>query len=82
MNWKRKRDKDDDWSRVFDDMDGMFDTFPNFKKIQEHIDDLMRKSVDGNMPDTAKTPFVFGFSVKTGPQNGSQLTLQQFWVSK
>ena len=62
-----KRDKDDDWFRVFDDMDSMFDTFPNFKKIQEHIDDLMRKSMDGNLSDMDKNPFVFGFSVKTGP---------------
>ena len=67
MNWKRKRDKDDDWSRVFDDMDGMFDAFPNFKKVQEHIDELMKKSLDGNLSDMDKNPFVFGFSVKTGP---------------
>ena len=67
MNWKGKRDKDDDWSRVFDDMDGMFDAFPNFKKVQEHIDELMKKSMDGNLSDMDKNPFVFGFSVKTGP---------------
>ena len=68
MSWKRKRDKDDVWSRIFDDMDNMFDTFPNFKKVQEHIDELMRKSVDGDLSDiNSKNPFVFGFSVKTGP---------------
>ena len=43
MNWKRKRDKDDDWSRVFDDMDGMFDAFPNFKKVKIFLMILVHK---------------------------------------
>jgi len=36
--------------------------------MRKQMDNLMRDAVEGKIPDNAnKSPFVFGFSVKTGP---------------
>ncbi len=69
MNRKRRDDVIDwfsggDWSieDIFSDLDS------EFKKIRKQMDGLMRDAVEGNIPDNmAKNPFVFGFSVKAGP---------------
>lgn len=67
----RKRDnRDGDW---FSDSDwNIDDIFGNldseFRKMRKQMDNLMRDAVEGNLPDNAtKNPFVFGFSVTTGP---------------
>ena len=69
MNRKRKDDVDDwfrggDWNieDIFSNLDG------EFQKMRKQMDNLMRDAVEGNIPDNAnKNPFVFGFSVKAGP---------------
>ena len=69
MNRKRRSDGDDwfhegDWNidDIFNNLDG------EFQKMRKQMDSLMRDALEGNMSDNAtKNPFVFGFSVKTGP---------------
>ena len=69
MNRKRKDDVDDwfrggEWS--IEDIFSNLDT--EFSKMRKQMDGLMRDAVDGNLPENAKkNPFVFGFSVKAGP---------------
>ncbi|HJM81699.1 MAG TPA: archaeal heat shock protein Hsp20 [Candidatus Poseidoniia archaeon] len=69
MNRKRKGDADDwfrrgEWS--IEDIFSNLDT--EFSKMRKQMDGLMRDAVDGNLPENAKkNPFVFGFSVKAGP---------------
>ena len=67
----RKRDnKDGDW---FSDNDwNIEDIFGNldseFRKMRKQMDHLMRDAVEGNIADNStQKPFVFGFSVTTGP---------------
>ena len=67
----RKRDNSDgDW---FGDNDwNIEDIFGNldseFRKMRKQMDNLMRDAVEGNVSDNStKSPFVFGFSVTTGP---------------
>ena len=69
MNRKRKDDVDD-WFRgegwSIDDIFSNLDT--EFSKMRKQMDGLMRDAVDGHLPkNEKKNPFVFGFSVKTGP---------------
>ena len=67
----RKRDnRDGDWFGGNDwnieDIFGNLDS--EFRKMRKQMDNLMRDAVEGNLPDHAtKNPFVFGFSVSTGP---------------
>jgi HSP20 family protein len=69
MNRKRRDDGDDwfhsgDWNieDIFNNLDG------EFQKMRKQMDSLMRDALEGNMADNAdNNPFVFGFSVKTGP---------------
>ena len=69
MNRKRRDDAEDwfhsgDWNidDIFNNLDG------EFQKMRKQMDSLMRDALEGNMADNAdKNPFVFGFSVKTGP---------------
>ena len=69
MNRKRRNNADDwfdggDWNidDIFNNLDG------EFNKMRKQMDSLMRDAIEGNISDnTAKNPFVFGFSVKTGP---------------
>ena len=67
----RKRDnRDSDWFSGSDwnieDIFGNLDS--EFRKMRKQMDNLMRDAVEGNLPDYAtKNPFVFGFSVSTGP---------------
>ena len=67
----RKRDnRDSDWFSGSDwnieDIFGNLDS--EFRKMRKQMDNLMRDAVEGNLPDHAtKNPFVFGFSVSTGP---------------
>ena len=69
MNRKR-RDESDDWfsgsdwtiEDIFNNLDG------EFQKMRKQMDNLMREALDGGISDNVnKNPFVFGFSVKTGP---------------
>jgi len=68
---ERKRDnRDSDWFSGSDwnieDIFGNLDS--EFRKMRKQMDNLMRDAVEGNLPDHAtKNPFVFGFSVSTGP---------------
>jgi len=69
MNRKR-RDEADDWFRGGDwNIEDIFSNLDSeFQKMRKQMDGLMRDAVDGNIPDNAnKNPFVFGFSVKAGP---------------
>ena len=69
MNRKR-RDKADDWFRGGDwDIEDIFSNLDSeFQKMRKQMDSLMRDAVEGNIPENAnKNPFVFGFSVKAGP---------------
>ena len=69
MNRKRKDDGDDwflggDWNidDMFNNLDG------EFQKMRKQMDSLMRDALEGNISDNSNNnPFVFGFSVKTGP---------------
>ena len=69
MNRKRKNGADD-WFRGDDwNIDDIFSNLDSeFQKMRKQMDSLMRDAVEGNIPDNAnKNPFVFGFSVKAGP---------------
>ena len=69
MNRKR-RDETDDWFRGGDwNIEDIFSNLDSeFQKMRKQMDSLMRDAVEGNIPDNAnKNPFVFGFSVKAGP---------------
>ena len=69
MDRKRKESIDDwfqngDWNieNIFNNLDS------EFQKMRKQMDGLMRDAVEGTIPDNAnKNPFVFGFSVKAGP---------------
>ena len=69
MNRKRRDDVDDwfhkgEWN--IDDIFSNLDT--EFSKMRKQMDSLMRDAVEGNLPENSKkNPFVFGFSVKAGP---------------
>jgi len=67
----RKRDnRDSDWFSGSDwNIDDIFGNLDSeFRKMRKQMDNLMRDAVEGNLPDHAtKNPFVFGFSVSTGP---------------
>ena len=67
---RRRRDDVDDWFRGGDwNIDDIFSNLDSeFQKMRKQMDNLMRDAVEGKIPDNAnKSPFVFGFSVKTGP---------------
>jgi len=69
MNRKR-RDDVDDWFRGDDwNIDDLFSNLDSeFQKMRKQMDGLMRDAVEGKIPDNAnKNPFVFGFSIKAGP---------------
>ena len=69
MNRKR-RDDVDDWFRGGDwNIDDLFSNLDSeFQKMRKQMDGLMRDAVEGKIPDNAnKNPFVFGFSIKAGP---------------
>ena len=66
MNRKRKDDwfSGEDWNidDIFNNLDG------EFQKMRKQMDSLMRDALEGNNLDNdSRNPFVFGFSVKTGP---------------
>ena len=66
MNRKRKDDwfSGDDWNidDIFNNLDG------EFQRIRKQMDNFMKNSFEGNISENNKrNPFVFGFSVKTGP---------------
>ena len=67
---RRRRDDVDDWFRGGDwNIDDIFSNLDSeFQKMRKQMDNLMRDAVEGKIPDNAnKSPFVFGFSVKAGP---------------
>ncbi len=69
MNRKR-RDQADDWFRGGDwNIEDIFSNLDiEFRKMHKQMDNLMRDSIEGNIPDNAsKSPFVFGFAIKSGP---------------
>ena len=69
MNRKR-RDEADDWFRGGDwNIEDIFSNLDSeFQKMRKQMDSLMRDAVEGNLPENSrKNPFVFGFSVKAGP---------------
>jgi len=66
MNRKRKDGwfSGDDWNidDIFNNLDG------EFQRIRKQMDNFMKDSFEGNISESNKrNPFVFGFSVKTGP---------------
>jgi len=66
MNRKRKDNwfSGDDWDidDIFNNLDG------EFQKIRNQMDNFMKDSFEGNLTNNHNSnPFVFGFSVKTGP---------------
>ena len=66
MNRKRKDDwfSGEDWNidDIFNNLDG------EFQKMRKQMDNFMRDALDGdNRSNGSSSPFVFGFSVKTGP---------------
>ena len=66
MNRKRKDDwfSGEDWNidDIFNNLDG------EFQKMRKQMDSLMRDALEGNNSENdTNNPFVFGFSVKTGP---------------
>ena len=66
MNRKRKDDwfSGEDWNidDIFNNLDG------EFQKMRKQMDNFMRDALDGNnRSNGSNNPFVFGFSVKTGP---------------
>ena len=69
MNRKR-RNGADDWFREGEwNIDDIFSNLETeFTKMRKQMDSLMRDAVEGNLPENSKkNPFVFGFSVKAGP---------------
>ena len=66
MNRKRKDDwfSGDDWNidDIFNNLDG------EFRKMRKQMDSFMREALEGNNSgNDNNSPFVFGFSVKSGP---------------
>lgn len=66
MNRKRKDDwfSGDDWNidDIFNNLDG------EFRKMRKQMDSFMREALEGNNSGKdSNSPFVFGFSVKSGP---------------
>ena len=66
MNRKRKDDwfSGEDWNidDIFNNLDG------EFQKMRKQMDNLMRDALEGNnLDNNSSNPFVFGFSVKAGP---------------
>ena len=67
---RKRKDSIDDWFRSGDwNIEDIFNNLDSeFQKMRKQMDGLMRDAVEGTIPDNAnKNPFVFGFSVKTGP---------------
>ena len=67
---RKRRDDVDDWFHGGDwNIEDIFSNLDTeFSKMRKQMDSLMRNAVEGNLPeDGKKNPFVFGFSVKAGP---------------
>ena len=67
---RKRKDGIDDWFQNGDwNIEDIFNNLDSeFQKMRKQLDGLMRDAVEGTIPDNAnKNPFVFGFSVKAGP---------------
>ena len=67
---RKGRDRPEDWFGSGDwNVEDIFSNLDSeFQKMRKQMDSLMRDAVEGKMPDSdSKNPFVFGFSVKAGP---------------
>ena len=77
MVWKKKRDRDDDyddWRRDFFDDFFTFDIEREFRRMEEWMNHIMREFQGGE--GEIKGPYVYGFSMKIGPDGKPQI--QQF----
>ncbi len=69
----RKHNPDDwfsqDWN--LDDLFGSLDA--EFRRMRRTMDEMMRDAAEGNLPEAdRKSPFVWGFSMRTGPDGRPQ----------
>ena len=69
----RRHDPDDwfsqDWN--LDDPVGSLDA--EFRRMRKTMDEMMRDAADGNLPEAdRKSPFVWGFSMRSGPDGRPQ----------
>ncbi len=75
MVWKKKKDREDDYddwrSDFFDDF-FTFDIEKEFRRMEEWMNRIMRDFQGGEI----KGPYVYGFSMKIGPDGKPQI--QQF----
>lgn len=82
---KRRRNNDDDdyWSRhdsLFDDFFDFGDVDREFERMREYMDRLMRRAVRGELSQEEHGPYVYGFSMRLGPDGKPQI--QEFGNTK
>lgn len=72
MNWKR--DEKDDWFGQDWNLDDLFGSLDaEFRRMRRTMNDMMRDAAEGNMPKADdRSPFVWGFSMRTGPDGRPQ----------
>ena len=70
----QRRDDPDEWFRQDWNLDDLFSSLDSeFRRMRRTMDEMMRDAAEGNLPEAGgKSPFVWGFSLRTGPDGRPQ----------
>ena len=70
----QRRDDPDEWFRQDWNLDDLFSSLDSeFRRMRRTMDEMMRDAAEGNLPEAGgKSPFVWGFSLRTGPAGRPQ----------
>jgi len=79
MKKKKKRDHDDDdfWparGSLFDEFFEFGDIDREFDRMREYMDMLARRAMEGNLDTQGQGPYVYGFSMRVGPDGKPQIS--------
>ncbi len=75
---KRRRNSDDDdyWNghdSLFDDFFDFGDVDREFERMRQYMDRIMRRAVRGELSQEEHGPYVYGFSMRLGPDGKPQI---------
>ena len=79
MKKKKRRDHDDDdfWparGSLFDEFFEFGDIDREFDRMREYMDMLARRAMQGELDPQGQGPFVYGFSMRVGPDGKPQIS--------
>ncbi len=67
--WRRRRERDDDWDKFFDDVFGRFGFFDDiFEKMMRDLEEMLKMAESGEIK-----PIVRGFSIRIGPDGKPEI---------